>query len=383
VIDKERIRREVQRLAPELAALSRLLFDHPELGYREYRAAEWLSSSLARDGFEVQRPFCDLPTAWYAEHSFGPGGPCIALLAEYDALPEVGHGCGHNLIGVAAVGAARALARAASPGRGRIVVIGCPAEEGGVEGAGGKVRLLEAGAFAGVDAAMLVHPASVTAARTTSLAREALELEFRGRRAVDGLVQFYNSVNSLRQHLKADARIHGVVTEGGRDPVIIPDRAVARFYVRSASDTYLTEVVERLLSCAKGAALSTGVSLNHRRFSHRYARLVTNEVLAERFTRNVELLGHRVLREMRVGGSTDMGNVSQVLPALHAYVALTDRPVPGHTREFARETVSSKGRRALLFAATALAWTAYDLLLDERALRSAWEEHQLKAEDDQ
>jgi len=378
----------VDRAAPRLVEVSRTMYENPELGHREFKASALLAGFLEEAGFRVTRNVAGLETAFLAVWPPDGGGlktgPTVAVLAEYDALPKVGHGCGHNIIGSAAAGAGLALASlGALPGR--VLVIGCPAEEGGADGAGGKVFLLEAGVFDGVDAALMVHPGSVDAVSSPSACRVALEMTFRGRaahaagsphegvNALEAVLQTFNGINALRQHLPESVLVHGVVVKGGEAPNIVPDEGVVRLYVRAPVRAELEPAAERVKDCARGAALATGCEVRFREFSRTYLDLVPNRALDELFARNMTALGRPPVRTRRAGGrvgSTDMGNVSHVVPAIHPYVAVTGgRPVPSHSREFAEATVSPDGEAALIVGAKALAMTCLDLLLSPESLR--------------
>ncbi len=396
---KARVGAVVDELAPVLKATSRRIFEHPELGFQERETSALLTDLLERGGFAVTRGVAGLPTAFIAtwppdagapaapmtapakKAGSSAGSPTVALLAEYDALPGVGHGCGHNLIGTAAVGAGLALTRLGEPLPGRVLVVGCPAEEGGVEGAGGKVVLTEAGVFSGVDAALMVHPGGHDAPSGRSSCRVALEISFRGKtahaagaphegiNALEGVIQTFNAINALRQHLPGSVRVHGIVAKGGEAPNIIPDEGQIRLYVRAPSAAELESAAERVKNCARGAAMATGCQISFREFAHTYLDLRPNLPLDEAFSRNMAALGRIVPRPGEGGrggsGSTDMGNVSHVVPAIHPYVGISEGPgaPASHSREFAQATVSGAGEAALVVAAKALAMTCLDFLL--------------------
>lgn len=390
---KAAVGRAVDGLAGLLKATSREIHDNPEVGLREFRAAALLSGLLEKAGFDVERGVAGLETSFVATwpRGNGPsdprGGATVALVAEYDALPGIGHGCGHNIIGTAAVGAGLALASvwpsAGQPGR--VLVVGAPAEEGGVDGAGGKVFLVEAGVFDGVDAALMVHPGTVDAPTGQSLYRQSLEIAFKGRaahaagapqeglNALEGVIQTFNAINALRQHLPPTVRVHGIVVRGGEAPNIVPEDGLIRLYVRAASRPELEDASVRVRNCARGAALATGCQVTFREFARTYEGIVVNAPLEDVFARNMEALGRPLVRpadEMRGMGSTDMGNVSRVVPAIHPYVAIGDRTggPPSHSREFAAATVLPRGEQALIVATKALAMTCLDLLLSPETL---------------
>lgn len=356
----------VQSMAPELWALSDRIFHNPELGFAEHRASAWLTEFLASKGFTVERGVAGMETAFVASASGASDGPRIAFLAEYDALPDIGHGCGHNVIGVAACGAAVAVADALKDTAGTALVFGCPAEEGAVLGAGGKVELIRHGCFEGVDAAMMIHPASRYVVSSKSSARAALELAFRGAAAQDACLMTFNAINSLRQHLRHGVKIHGIVAgeETGRSAI--------RAYVRAPTTGALWEYEERVKECARGAALACDCEVEFQYTSPTYEELITNSEIAAAFSENLRLLGIQVEEYVDAGtGSTDMGNVSHVVPSLHAYVATCPRGVPGHTREFGRATLTQAAHDAMLVGVQAMAMTAIDLLEEPGLLARA------------
>lgn len=349
--------------------LSSKIWSHPELCFEEHKAAEWLTLYLSEQGFATQVGLGDLPTAFLAEHPTEREGPTIALLAEYDALPELGHACGHNLIATIAVGAASGLARVKDELPGRLIVLGTPAEEGG----SGKIRLIEQGLFKNVDIAMMVHPSNQTVVCRSSLAISELRLAFTGKpshassepekgiNALDAVIQTFNGVNALRQHIADSARIHGIITDGGLKPNIVPDHASAHFYVRAEDNLYRDELLDRVIRCAEGAALATGASLSVEPSGHAYKALNPNPVLADLFRVHIERLGYQDGEHRGGMGSTDMGDVSWEVPAIHPYVKITGDDVAGHSREFAEASNSAEGRRAMLASAKALAATAIDV----------------------
>jgi len=389
---KARVSRAVDELAAELLALSHQIHENPELGLQEHRASAWLADYLTRQGFQVERGTAGLPTAFRAEFGHHPG-PRVAFLAEYDALPELGHACGHNIIGTAAVGAGVALSRVMSELNGTVVVLGTPAEEGAVDGAGGKVAMVEKGVFADIDAALLVHPSTTNGVGGTSLGRIALEISFRGKpahaagaphegiNALDAAIQTFNGINALRQHITSDARIHGIITKGGVSPNIVPEYAEIRLYVRAAKRDYLRQLEEKVKNCARGAALATGATVNFRYTAYTYEDMVTNQTLAAALAQNFAALG-RLVEDNRNGGSgsTDMGNVSHVTPAVHAYIAIAPKGVAGHSHEFAAAAASPDGDRAVLDGAKVLAMTAVDFLLDPELRQKVREEFSRRAE---
>jgi len=380
-VDRQAVVAAVERKAKRIRELARQIGENPELGFQEHKAAQWLGAALREAGFAVQYGTAGMETAFCAQ--IGQGRPTVAFLCEYDALPEIGHACGHNLIGAASVGAALGLAELMPELQGTLVVLGAPAEETG----GGKVKLVEAGAFQSVDAAMMFHPSGQNLLMSTSNALDAYEFVFIGRaahaaaspeqgiNALDGVIHLFNGINSLRQHLKDDVRIHGIITEGGTAPNIVPARAVARFYFRAATRSYLNEVVEKIFQIARGAALITGAQVEWHKFEMSNDNFVPNKALAGAFRRSLELLGVREVEEYREGrGSSDMGNVSHVVPSIHPYLSVGEGLI-SHTPEFAQACLSLVGLDTAVLAAKALALTAFDLFTDAELLAKVRAEH--------
>jgi len=383
---KERACLEIDRRSQKLFEVSDRMYAEPEIGLQEFKSSAMLVELLKNEGFSVDTGLAGMPTSFRAVKKGKPGGPTVAILAEYDALPEIGHGCGHNIIGTAAVGAGLALSELMSEMEGTLIVCGAPAEEGAVDGAGGKVRLVKDGAFKDVDAAIMFHPSQKDMVLATSNARVAMEISFRGKtahaagaphegiNALDAAIQTFNNWNALRQQLKEDVRIHGIITKGGASPNIIPDYTEIRMYCRAKDMDYLKEVEEKVRKCAEGAALATGCKVSFRYTAETYSNMVTNVTLAEAFAKNLTALGRKVeTPEGKAGGgSTDMANVSHEVPAVHAYVAICK---PGeaasHSREFAKATLTEMGRKGLLDGAKALAMTAIDIFTDPELLKAA------------
>ncbi|MDR7483913.1 MAG: M20 family metallopeptidase [Armatimonadota bacterium] len=374
-----RILGAIDAASDDLIALARRIHAAPEVAFQEHQAAAWLTETLERHGFRVERSVAGLPTAFRAEIGT-QRHPAVAILAEYDALPEIGHACGHNLISTAAVAAGIGLAALREQLPGTAVVLGTPAEEGG----GGKVIMLERGAFQGIDAAMMFHPAGYTLATRPSLASYRLAVKFTGKaahaaaaphegtNALDALIQTFVAIGLLRQQTRDDARIHGIITYGGAAPNIIPDRAEALFTVRAADSGYALEVLHRVIHCAEGAALATGATLEHT-VRKGYEAIKPNRTLAEVFSRHLETLGwpQDPPPERNRMGSTDMGDVSQVIPSIHPYVSIGPRDLAGHSVEFREAAVSERGFAAMLAAAKAMALTAYDILTQPGLLAAA------------
>lgn len=379
---KEQVKQEIDRLRDEMTHVARAIYENPETGYREYKSSRILSDFLERNGFGVIRNIAGMETAFLATYSNGSAGPTIALLAEYDALPGIGHGCGHNLIGTATAGAAIGVSRVFSGLKGKVVVMGCPAEEAGVDDAGGKVRLIEHGYFKGVDAAMIFHPTPRTTVGGETTALVGLEFAFKGKaahaagnpwdgiNALDGVLLTFNAINALRQHVRDDVRIHGIVTGGGDAPNIVPEYAAARFFIRSADREYLKEVILRVENCARGAALATGAELEIKRFNNFYDTMNSNSVLAGVIEKNLEEAGLKVEGRKKGKGSTDFGNVTWVVPACELAIRLGNGIIP-HTHDFLNASGSDEGYEVMCLAAKILAMSTVDLLDDPDLLKRA------------
>ncbi len=373
---------EIDSRQPQLTELSLKIHAHPETGFQESRAAAWLTGFLEENGFSVEPGFCQMPTAFRA--SYGQGRPAIALLAEYDALPGLGHACGHNIIAASAVGAAVAAKAAVDQYPGSLLVIGTPAEELH----GGKILMARRGAFDNLDAAMMIHPGIHNAATTQSLACVALEVEFFGQaahaaarpeagiNALDALIQAFNAINALRQHIRDKARIHGIITNGGEAANIIPAHSAGSFLVRAEDEAYLTELKQKVLNCCLGAATATGARLEYCWGEVSYAPMRNNLTLARLFQQNAESVGRPMALSApsTAFGSTDMGNVSQLVPAIHAFVAIAPASVTTHSPQFAEAAASESGTGGLLDAAKAMALTVVDLLANPQVIRQIKEE---------
>jgi len=377
---KQRAIQAIDGRKDELINLSLRIHATPEIAYEEHKSAAMLEDFLEANGFAVERGVSELPTAFRA--TFGSGSPRIAFVAEYDALPGVGHGCGHNIIGTAACAAGIAVATLlADTGGGTVSVIGTPAEEA----AGGKVYMIDRGAFVGLDCAMMIHPGNRNTAIAYGLACLELEVEFTGRaahaaaapheglNALDAMVAAFTSLGLMRQQLRDSARVHGIITDGGQAVNVIPHRTAAKLLVRSEEDDYMDEVLKpKVLACFEGAAKATGCELTYK-FNEeaRYKTIRTNMALAGAYQANIEALGREVVvpESKRSMGSTDMGNVSQIMPGIHPTVAISPPHVPIHTTDFRECASSEAGHHGLLDGAKALAMTGIDVLTDPALLQ--------------
>ena len=377
---KTRITHAADTLAGELEALSHRIHAHPELGFKEVKAAGWLADFLVAQGFEVERGVAGVDTAFRATIETG-AGPTIAILCEYDALPGIGHACGHNVIAAAGAGAGAALAavRDALPA-GRIHVIGTPAEEGG----GGKVKLIESGVFRDVDAAMMVHGFDRNVLHQTLLGVTRAAMEWTGKaahasadpwagvNALDACIQTFTAVAMLRQQMRPDCRIHGIITDGGAAENIIPERAAAAFSIRAPSIDGMWNLYERVVACAEGAARATGTTLEVRSQDVVYEPMDESGVLLDLFGDNMRALGLTLDEPVADRtASSDIGNVSQVVPTIHPWIAIAPKGMAIHTREFRDSAVSPLARAGLLAGAKAMAMTTLDLLVNPTLIAKA------------
>ncbi len=372
---KERARRRVGAARGELVALSRRIHGAPELAFEEEQACAWLCEALDGAGFAVEAGVHGLPTAFRARTGSGPLR--LVVCAEYDALPGVGHACGHNLIAAMAVGAGLALAEVADDLGIEVIVLGTPAEETG----GGKVILLERGAFAGAHAAMMVHPAPFELAAMAVIASTGFDVRYTGKEAhaaaypdlginaADALVVAQTAIGLLRQHLRPSDRVHGIVTKGGDAPNIVPARTSARYMVRAATLEELDDVRARVLRCFEAGALATGATMEVVADQRPYAEMRHDPDLLAAYRRNAEALGRRLLDDdggRRMPVSTDMGNISRALPSIHPSISIDSLPAVNHQAEFTAHCVSPAAEQALFDGAVAMAWTATDAASDER-----------------
>jgi amidohydrolase len=375
--------RVVDGLRPALEDAARAIHADPELAFEERRSADRLCALLTGQGIGVRRPFGGLATAFAAEIG-GRKGPTVALCAEYDALPQIGHACGHNLMGPASVGAFLALASVAANLGGTVRLIGTPAEERG----NGKAKLIEAGAFRDVDAAMMFHAGTGDELDPLMLAMVSVEVEFLGRaahaaakphlgvNALDAMIMSFNNINALRQVIRSDSRIHGVITHGGDAPNIIPARTAGRFMVRSPDNRYLEQLKTKVQRCFEGGAVASGARVDLRWIDQTDA-LTTNEPLALAFAANAEALGRTMRRATPndTHGSTDMGNVSTIVPAIHPFLAIAPEGTPTHSLEFARYAATPEALETMVVAAKALAMTVLDVFASTELLTRAKQAH--------
>ena len=363
-----------------LIELSHRIHAHPELGFEEEQASSWLCESLTDAGFAVEKGICDLPTAFRARAGSGPLH--VAICAEYDCLPGIGHACGHNIIAASAVGAALAAARVADEVGLTVTVIGTPAEE--VGNASGKILLLERGAFAGIDAAMMVHPAPFDMLRAKMIAASMFEVHCTGKEshasafpelgvnAADALTIAQTAIGLLRQHIRSTDRIHGIVTNGGLAANVVPAHTSAKYMIRSENLEQLKELRPKVYRCFEAGGLATGAKVQIVGGDSPYAEMRHHEAVAAIYRRNSEALGRTFPNlgewETRPTGSTDMGNVSLAVPSIHPMIGINSLPAVNHQPEFAHHCATPDADKAMGDGALAMAWTCIDLATSHRTV---------------
>ncbi|MCK4318844.1 M20 family metallopeptidase [Candidatus Bathyarchaeota archaeon] len=383
---KQAISRRIDQHRDELIDVSTRIHREPELGHQENKASKLLTERLKMHGYETRLGVSGMDTAFTAIMGGRGAGPNIGILAEYDALPAIGHACGHNLIATAALGAAIGLTAVIPELDGTVTVYGTPAEEGVVQNAGGKVIMLDE--IAKADAALMIHPGSAWGSYGTTNARESFLVEFHGRsshagaapekavNALEGVLLTFQGINALRQHIDSDVRIHGIIKRGGDSPNTIPDYASAHLYVRAPTMSKLEENYGKVKNIVKGAELATGARSKITQVANTYANKLPNKSLSDLFRHNIAIEGVEYPEETepkRSGASTDFGNVSQLMPALSAYINIGD--VVLHSPDGAEMTATPQAHETTIKAAKALAYTAHDLITQPQQLKEAKEEH--------
>ena len=386
--DFDRIQQIVTELAPELKKLALEIHDNPELGHREFKACQWQMALLEKYGFEVSSGFCDIETSYRAVYKGKKPGPKIAMLAEYDALPELGHACGHNLIAMISVGSGLAMREFVDQYGGEIHVIGTPAEET----AGAKVEMSAKGAFKEYDVAMMAHPFEENASSMNTMAVVTRRFEFFGKtahaaaaphegiNALDAVINFFNLVNALRQQTKPDTRIHGIIEKGGEAPNVIPDYTSALFYIRANKMVDAEKLLEKLTACAQGAAIGTGTEMKVSRADEDFKDTDSNMYLSELACSQYEKLGHEIVRLGKeiLPGSSDLGDVSYECPAIQLMCGmgpLADGSHYGaHTVEFAQKACSEEAMENAQEFVKAFAMTGVELMTDPSHLKAIKEE---------
>ncbi len=374
---KQKVREEIERLTPMLLEISHSIHENPELNFEEHHAHEVLTATLESEGLSVQRFAYEMDTAFDAR--VGTTGPTIAVCCEYDALPGIGHACGHNVIAAAGLGAGLAAATVAEALGGRLAILGTPAEEGG----GGKEFMIRRGAFDDVDAAMMVHPADHDLQTMQAIAIHTVDVDYDGRaahaaaaphlglNALDAAVLGYTNIAALRQHIRPEERIHGVFTDGGEKPNIVPAHAAAKWYVRSADIESLQPLKDRVMACLDAGAAAAGCTMRHHWNDPPFYNMIDNSALLEFYVSNAGANG-RVVQppdaSRVVVGSTDMGNVSHSVPAIHPMIKCAPAGTSIHTPEFAVHARSEDGDRAVIDGALSMAMTIVDCWADPAAM---------------
>jgi amidohydrolase len=373
---KDAARDAIEAAREALIELSHRIHANPEPRFEEHKASGWLAEALSTAGFVVKTGVCDLPTAFVARAGSGPLH--IAICAEYDALEGIGHACGHNIIATAALGAGIGAAKVADEIGVTVSVIGTPAEEGG----GGKILLLDRGGFDGVHASMMVHPAPIDVAAPPVNAALGFEVNYtgkeahassypeRGINAADALTIAQTAIGLLRQHIRPTDRVHGIISKGGDAPNVVPAHTSARYMVRARSIANLDEIRDKVYRCFEAGALATGATMEIVERESAYSELRSDADLAGIYKRNAEELG-RILPDLgpgaeRFAGSTDMGNVSLAMPAIHPMIGINSLPAVNHQPEFAAHGVTLHGDKAVIDGALAMAWTIIDAAMDEK-----------------
>ena len=376
---------EVDAIADILLEASHAIHKNPELNFEEHFAHENLTGILEDQGLSPQRGAYDLETAF--EASVGDEGVCVAVLCEYDALPDIGHACGHNIIGTAGLGAGIAASKVAERLGGTLRILGTPAEEGG----GGKVFMADRGAFDNVDAAMMVHPAAGDLVKMNTIAIQRLHVAYeglaahaaasphRGHNALDAAVLGYQNIAALRQHIRPDERIHGIFLESGSKPNVVPEYSSMEWYVRSKNARSLEPLKKRVLSCLEAGAMATSCTMTHDWIQPFYADMIDNETISTLYSANATRVGRSLMEpdnESKVVGSTDMGNVSYIVPSIHPMIGVAPPGVPIHTPDFAHFSRSESGDKAVIDGAKIMAMTVVDLWAQKTNFERAHQEFQ-------
>ncbi len=367
----------IDNKARDLSQLSDQLWNNPEIAFKEFKAHDLITNFLEKEGFVVERSYTGIETAFRA--TLGSGKPNVCVICEYDALPEIGHACGHNLIAEAGIAAGlglKAVLESSDAPQGTLTIMGTPAEEGGA----GKVFLIENGAFNGIDISMMVHPFTTTIVRPGMMARKQLEVTYTGKaahaaafpwegvNALDAAVMAYTSISALRQQMKPTWRVHGVITNGGAKPNIIPEKTELLYYIRAPNNTELNILVEKVTKCFEASATATGCKVRIREPKPMYLNVKSNPILSDLYFKNFTELGvTKITVEAPGNASTDMGNVSYIIPSIHPMYAIGSGEV-NHTREFTAVANTAEAHKATLTAAKAMAHTCIDVLTTDGLL---------------
>lgn len=379
---------EIEKIKPRAIEMADYIFDNPELGKEEFNSQKYLTGELKRNGFSVELKTGAIDTAFRAEFAFKKPGPSVAFLAEYDALPQMGHACHHHIIASSSVNTAIALSRLKEELCGKIVVVGTPAEEG----MGAKGFMSKNGAFKGLDVGLMFHGGSKNNTRLIVLAMDGLEFAYKGKaahaaaapyegiNALDAVILLFTSINALRQQLKEDVRIHGNITKGGDAVNIIPETAAAQFYIRAKQRKYLNEVIERVKNCARGAALQTGAELTISVFEEQCSDLLKNTKLIDEFERNFVSLGGEIDTEPFLLGSSDIGSLSYTLPVIHPMVKTAGDGCALHTEEFLKCGTTDIAHEGMILGMKSIALTGARAMIDPGFLKAVKEEFEASTE---
>ncbi|MDX8045578.1 M20 family metallopeptidase [Gracilibacillus sp. S3-1-1] len=371
--------KEIESKRAKFIETSHQIHARPEIGNQEYFASELLRTTLEEEGFSVQAGIPEHETAFIARKSSSKAGPKIGFLAEYDALEGLGHACGHNIIGTLSVAAAIGLSKVLNQIGGELVVLGTPAEEGGPNGSA-KGTFVRHGLVQDIDACMMIHPYDKTAGTAPTLAVDPIDYKFYGKpthaavspekgiNALDGVIQLFNGINALRQHVTDDVRIHGIIIDGGDAANIVPEYARARFFIRAKTRKACNEVTKKVNNIAEGAAFATGARVEIEPIQNGVDDFKLNTSFDQVFQNRIEELGEDYQTSNKGLGSSDAGNISQVVPTIHPYIKIAEEGTALHTIPFREAGISEQGDQALITGAKALALTGFDLITDTEAL---------------
>lgn len=369
----EKIKKSFLLHKDELKELNKFMYENPELGRVEYKAKKKHLELLFKNGFKEEKLEVDIPTAYKVSYeNREKTGPNICFMAEYDALPQIGHGCGHNILGIASVGSGLLLKEFIDIYGGKVTVLGTPAEE--TDGA--KVDMCKEGVFNSIDVAMISHPSSKYHYKsTTSRAMEALQFTFRGKsahaagdpyngiNALDAAVNFYTAVNSIKHQTKvSESVIHGIISNGGVAANIVPDKAVLNYYIRANEMSYMMELSKKIKQCAQGIALATGTEVEIKNYEYTFKNLVTNETLMSLYENNMEKIGIKMVEPTDKKGSTDAGDVSHICPTIHTYFPISKESINGHSVEFANATITEEAYKGMEESIIGMCLTSIDIL---------------------
>jgi amidohydrolase len=384
---KQKIINEIERIKPDAIIMADHIFDNPEVSSAEYNTYRYLTDRLEKNGFDVTIGSGSLKTAFTAEYKFKKPGPSVAFIAEYDALPEIGHACHHHIIASSSINTAIVLKRLGNELCGKIIVVGTPAEEL-MEA---KAIMIKNGVFKGIDAGLMFHGGCKNNTRPTVLAVEYLKFSYKGRashaaaapyegiNALDSVIMLFNSINALRQQLREDVRIHGNIVDGGKVINIIPETSSAIFWIRSKTRKYLDEVIEKVKNCARGAAVQTGAKLKIERTGIGGNDLHQNELIIREFEDNFSSLGGKLDRGSFLLGSSDIGNLSYVIPLIHPVIKTADEDYALHTVNFLNYGKTETAHDGMMTGMKALALTAARIMIDSDFMEAIKDEFRSEA----